>query len=455
MSGAATDLGDAFASLWDGLDAGLVCSRHGEDILDDANWRRSKSSLATRIAERGLIPKDVHDAAQVHQAERLRLLLAIDEAMATVWPGWGWPIPNALLPVRRQWSQTGRLSSEPKNIGGAVLIRHVTPQRPASREEVDTLFRNLLRVDEHGWGEISHQRVPVAMDFSSDRVSRGQLTIATCPFTADLADIDIYTDRKKGQATYRLAGRDCQTLRDRIHDVIPLLDRSGADLAVLPEGILSPSLLSAWSDELRTSFPGRPRDSALRWVLVGTGPASEGSTRNTAVVLHRSGKELVRQDKRYPFTFTQSADWRMGDLVESGAQEDIERGGERMVIESEFGRVSITICEDLSRPLVFEGGLRQAGSSLLLVPVFNKPFEEHNWARRGASEALLHIGSRVVVANSLAVASRWPELEPCYALGIFHTEGIDSWEVRPERSIGEHALTVKTFSLTPLPQTVE
>ncbi len=379
------------------------------------------------------------------------MLLALDEALAPVWPGWDRPISRELMPVRSHWVQTGRLSSEPERVGGAVLLRNVHPQRPESREELDTLCKALVRVDSREWASLAHYRVPVQLDLSADGDARRRLRVAVCPFIAKLDDMDIHTGHRGSHAVYRLAGRDCQRLHERVRQLIPLLDSSGADLAFLPEGVLCPSLLETWRKELRSSYKARPRESALRWLLVGTGPADEGSTRNTAVVLHRSGTLIAQQDKRYPFRFTQPREWRLDDVVEPGAHEDIERGGSRTVLESDFGRVAITICEDLSRPLVFDEGLRQAGPSLLLVPVFNMPFAQHNWARAGAKDALLHIGTRVIVTNSLAVADRWPELEPCFALGIFHTKEPDSWEVEPERRIANDPTAIEFFEVSPSP----
>lgn len=453
-----TVLGDTFARLWDGVERDLVCSRYGEELLEDRNWRGAKAALAQRISETGWVPDTALELAEKDQGERLRLMLALDEALAPVWPGWGSPVPPALVPTRSYWARHGRLSGEPQKVGGAVLIRHVRPQRPEGPAELETVFNTLVRIDPTHWKLLEHRSVPSALDFASERTARGALTIAVCPFAADLQEFEVYKGRRARRSLYRLAGRDCPTVRERVRRLIPILDRSGADIAVLPEGILSPSLRELWVTELQNSFRRRPRESSLRWILIGTGPAEPGSTRNTAVVLHRSGTEIGRQDKRFPFRFTQAADWKLEDVVEPNADEDIERGGLRLIIESEFGRVAVTICEDLSRPLVFENGLRQASPSLLLVPVFNMPFGDYSWARAGSKDVLLDIGTRVVVINSLAVASRWPHLDPCYALGTFRTQGPNSYDAECERRNGSHpvhpprgnkGLTTELFHLTP------
>lgn len=446
-----TDLGDTFGLLWDGLDRDFVCSRQGEKLLGDTAWRHAGQLVGQDIEECGSVPVAALKAAEADQSLRFQLMLALDAVLGSVWPGWGCPIPRTLLQIRRHWKQYGRISSDPEDTGGAVLLRHVHPQRPDGPAELETVFRNVVRVDRAHWADLDYHRVPTSQDFSAYKVGSMSLKIAVCPFVADLNDLDIYTGVNPERPTYRLQGRDCAALRSRIAAAVPLLDGSGADLAVLPEGILSPELLTIWIEQLKQSFHTRPRDSQLRWILVGTGPADPGSTRNTAVLLHRSGLEIGRQDKRYPFTIAQADLWGIAHLIAPGATEDIERGGRRLMLESEFGRVAITICEDLARSSTFEHGIRQASPSIVLVPVFDRPFPEYNWARTNATDLLQDVGSRVIVANSLALAGKSgrDQLSPCFALAILRASPPNSWTVVPERGAGVDPLTVRLFDIGP------
>lgn len=444
-----TSLGDAFAKLVDGLDRDTVCGKRVEALLIDRSWQQSVARLAEALASSALLPGAEMHAAESDQAERLRVLLAIDKALAPVWPGWGAPLPAALVPVRRHWQRTGRLSGDPARVGGVVLLRHVQPARPPAQEEQDTVFRSLVRVDAHAWTHLNHVKIPASHDLSAETVATRSVLVAVCPFTADLDEVAVHTHQSEGKHYYRLEGlREPNVVSDRIRQLIPVLDESGADVAVLPEGVLSPHALATWRSELRATYRSRPQKSRLRWIMVGTGLTSEGEVRNTGVLLHRSGVELGRQHKRYPFTFTQSTDWRVHE-VHPGAYEDIDRTGPRTLLESEYGRVAVTICEDLSRPLVQEHGLRQAGPSLLLVPVFNMPFATHNWARTGATQLLFDIGTRAVVVNSLAVAHRWPEQSPwCYGIATATPDPPGSWTMTPGLATGSDALALNVFRVS-------
>lgn len=443
-----TLLGDAFAKLVDGLDRDTVCSGRVEALLTDRTWQHCVASLADVLAASAAVPLAELRAAESDQTERLKVLLAIDRALAAVWPGWGAPLPIALVPVRRHWQQTGRLSGDPASVGGVVLLRHVQPARPPAQDELETVFKSLVRVDAQAWAHLDHVKLPPAFDLSAESVASRSMLVAVCPFTDDLDEVALRVHEADDKHYYRLEGlSDPDVVSDRIHRLIPLLDASGADLAVLPEGVLSPHALETWRTELRATYRSRPKESRLRWIMVGSGPTTVGEARNTGVLLHRSGVELARQHKRYPFTFTQSTEWRVHE-VHPGAFEDIDRTGPRTLLESEYGRLAVTICEDLARPLVQERGLRQAGPSLLLVPVFNMPFATHNWARAGATQLLLDTGTRAVVVNSLAVASRWPEERPwCYAIATSYPDPPGSWTVRPGLATGSDALDVDVFRL--------
>jgi predicted amidohydrolase len=187
--------------------------------------------------------------------------------------------------------------------------------------------------------------------------------------------------------------------------------RSGARVLACPEYSLDESLLGLWSETL-AQHDWSGEGPALQWVLVGTGPIDGGAATNTAVVLDRHGREVLRQSKTASFDLGPRA-WSDGWCCpDYGGAVEAEGAAERLmperrwqVMESRAGRVAVAICESL-KPRVDADTLTALGMlrpSLILTPVFGKPSDTSIW-ERGASGAWGDAGADVVIANSVVVA---------------------------------------------------
>ena len=75
------------------------------------------------------------------------------------------------------------------------------------------------------------------------------------------------------------------------------------------------------------------------------------------------------------------------------------------MVEAGGARLAILVCEDLARLHAFAAALHAHGVSLILVPVFARPTKDRRWERSRAEVYSDAIGSTVVVANSLVIAS--------------------------------------------------
>ena len=74
-------------------------------------------------------------------------------------------------------------------------------------------------------------------------------------------------------------------------------------------------------------------------------------------------------------------------------------------VRRRWTRLAILVCEDLARLHAFGAAFRGHGVSRILVPVFARPTKDRRWERSRAEVYCDAIGSSVVVANSLVIAS--------------------------------------------------
>ena len=163
----------------------------------------------------------------------------------------------------------------------------------------------------------------------------------------------------------------------------------------------------------------------LTWIMVGTGPVdpnfgvtgsfkSSGSPNNRGYVLDRYGSPVFYQNKNFGFTLIndQLDEWKLDEKSTNPQREVLEdiTPGERVEVR-DAGlrrgrgiRVALLICEDFGQPEEFMKDLKRIGVSLILTPVFAKPFLGKYPFPHGASDRYaLKIGAWVVVANSLVV----------------------------------------------------
>jgi predicted amidohydrolase len=396
---------DLFCELYDALDTGAF-------RRDVEAWSANSAldSLSTTIAS------DLEACRTTPDALRLRLnnqgepgeiafavLRALDRAFAHVNPMLAGVPPAGLAASVADVQARGRLDSGAH--GGALLPRLVHRQDPAQLpDHPREAFTSVVRVGAAAWDACDYERLPGHAIFHRHELLAG-IKVACCPFIADPDELSFAVDDRSGRHFYRIGPRDHAPTLARVQELIDTLDASGAQIAVLPELTLTPALLERWQTCLRCRDH---RGSRLLWVLAGTGNLGAGARpSNTAVLLDgRSGQELARQDKIFPFNFDASAllRWKLtGRLGRDPVDEDLEPGQSLTILDAGGMRVAIQICEDLSRAADFAGHVRDFGVSHVIVPVFDRPLRDRRWERAASDVHAKATGSTVVVANSLVM----------------------------------------------------
>jgi predicted amidohydrolase len=268
------------------------------------------------------------------------------------------------------------------------------------------LFANLIRVPPESWDWCDVHSLGEAVAIDAHEWRSG--IVVTCvPVIADPDELSWQIRRTDGRRYYRIQPAGSEVTQRRIVEIVTNLDRSGALIAVAPELTLSPAILDRWKDVLRARDH---RGSRLRWVLVGTGNLSSGRRpSNTAVLLDaRTGAEIARQEKHYPFNLgsEELARWKLTSrLGADPIAEDLSPGRRLTVLDAGPLRVAMPICEDLERTMDIGRVIRDMGISLLLTPVFSRPLKLDRWEHKAAATHLRETGATVVVSNSMVVGS--------------------------------------------------
>jgi len=231
--------------------------------------------------------------------------------------------------------------------------------------------------------------------------------VATTPMIREPEELHWEVDERGGRRFYRIHPTDDVATRRRVERVIAGWDERDVTIGMAPELCLSSSLLDSWQVALRDrSAAGTSR---LRLVMPGTGNvAGAAPPINSAMLLDgRTGEVLVGQPKVHPFNFSEAdlALWGLSSRFQAPIDEDLMSGDRVCVIEAGGGRLAILVCEDLARLDTFASALHGHGVSLILVPVFARPTKDRRWERSRAEVYCDAIGSSVVVANSLVIAS--------------------------------------------------
>jgi predicted amidohydrolase len=193
-------------------------------------------------------------------------------------------------------------------------------------------------------------------------------------------------------------------------------------IGVAPELTLTPALLDAWQQAMRSPDRGSSR---LRLMIPGSGVLTDAGARasNTAVLLDgRTGAVIARQHKLFAFDFdeTELERWKLQQRLGSQTlAEDLVPGRRLEVIDAGGARIAILICEDLSRLLDVGPLIRDFGVSHLLAPVFSRPLKARRWENTAGDVYVRETGTAVVVSNSLVMSS------------ILSTEGASAMVLAP------------------------
>ncbi len=372
---------DLFCTLYDRVDEDLVSDEFRYWQRNHA-WYEVRKTFQTGLeARRPVADLPDYRKDRVPPSVIMAALCGMDEGFRTITLDPKRPVPQ----------------------GGALLPRLSQRRHPAGEIcHKRDLFSHVLRVPPHSWDRCDLHTLAPPLSVTDVRVG---FSVACVPVIADSNELDFTTTITPSGRLYRVRPRDLSATCKRISQIVAALDRTDAVIAVAPEVTLSPKLLRYWQKELR-----RRRNSALRWVLAGTGDMSPRSARprNTGVVLDaRNGEVLGLQHKLYPFNMSTDVlnRWNLESrLGEAAIAEDIAVHPRRLsIFEAGAVRFAILVCEDLGRLIDIGPVIRDVGVTHLFVPVLARPLKRHHWEQSAASVYARDTGATVVVSNSLAI----------------------------------------------------
>ncbi len=388
------DYADLFCELFDGIDA--------------ADFRANGESW---LVNRDLAAAGTEAEAAVLAGEPVQVrhpfaaLLGLDAALARANPLLGGPAPRALSEYALRYAENGRFDSGAGP--GALLPRFACPGRRGQLPaDLADAFGAVVRVQGADWDACDHAVLPGHTRLTRQDREAG-LRVGTAPMIREPGELEWEVEERSGLRFYRIRPADHEATRRRVDRVIACWDEHEVAIGVAPELCLSPTLLGSWQAALRERKDAAT--SRLRLVVPGSGNVEEATPPvNSAVLLDaRTGETLVNQRKVHPFNFSQ-ADlelWGLDGRLSAPIDEDLTRGERVCVVEAGGARLAILVCEDLARLHAFAAALHGHGVSLILVPVFARPTKDRRWERARAEVYSDAIGSTVVVANSLVIAS--------------------------------------------------
>ena len=388
------DYADLFCELFDRIDAAEFRANGESWLVDPPLQAAAAQAEAAALA-----------GEPVQVPHPFAALLGLDAALARANPLLGGPPPPALSEYALRYAESGRFDSGAGP--GALLPRFARPGRRGQLpDDLTDAFGAVVRVQQADWDACDHAALPGHARLTRQDREQG-LRVGTAPMIREPDELEWEVQERSGLRFYRIRPADHEATRRRVERVIAGWDERDVAIGVAPELCLSPALLETWQAALRERE--RAGTSRLRLVVPGSGNV-EGATppANSAVLLDaRTGEALAHQRKVHPFNFSQ-ADlelWGLDSRLSAPIDEDLTRGERVCVVEAGGARLAILVCEDLARLHAFARALGAHGVSLILVPVFARPTKDRRWERSRAEVYSDAIGSSVVVANSLVVAS--------------------------------------------------
>jgi hypothetical protein len=410
------EISDLFCEMYDALDR-KAFRTHVEDWSEDLSTLSFSETVKQEALNGSLTSKSVYARIDMRvangvtdiNAARFAVLRALDSVFATInplAPPTGVVLPSALRALAADAVIRGRYDSGTHELGGALIPRLLPPVHVLDLpDDPREAFSSVLRVPAQDWDQHELRVLPADALLHRHEVAAG-LRVGCAPFIAASDEMDWVIDERNSRRFYRISPQGQTITEARISEVIKAFDDAGVRFGIVPELTLTPRLLEVWQREL-----AKPRvASRLQWVLVGSGALDPGARPdNTAVMLNgRTGAELVRQPKCFPFTLTAAElkRWKLEGLLGSDRlEEDLEPGSGLIFIDGGGIRIVILVCEDLARATDFAGAIRSFGATHVIVPVFARPLEDRRWARTQADQHCQATGSTVIVANSLITSS--------------------------------------------------
>jgi hypothetical protein len=403
------DPADMFVNLYD------LLSRVHADTLSDWSMlpdvERTAMQVCADVRRTGDLPQKWQPQGSTEQHILFGILLGLDRALLDVGRDTKGD-QGALAYLSDRMQLNGRLNDQ---TSGLLLPRRASALRPGRDQDSIDSFLSQLRVPPHISTNLQVHPVSSLYDFAKKSLgdvtmasaTPPPLTIAQLPLLAEPADIRWTTDQPES-GFYNIVPETAR-IENRLTSALSALDRSGAALAVLPEGCLDDHLLDKWRKLLATT--PKPESSNLTWLLLGTGPVVTEGPRptsrrppNRAVLVHRNGSlVLATQDKRWGFCFTtEKQDEYKVDLGNVTRDEYIAHDPSIILVESLRGRFAVQICEDFGR-LERQLHLIKAGVTHVLVPVLAAPMWDQGWQADAGQTLALEVGAKAVVSNGLAI----------------------------------------------------
>jgi predicted amidohydrolase len=268
-------------------------------------------------------------------------------------------------------------------------------------DDLREAFSAVLRVPPADWDACRLEILPEPALMHRHEIQAG-LRVGCAPFVADPDEMAFEVHERSDRRFYRIYPRDLPVTLARVSQVLDAMIAAKVRVGVVPELMLTGTLLAAWQDALRAR---RGRTGPLQWVLVGSGNIG-GTARptNVAVLLDaRTGQQLSAQHKLYPFNLDAEDLERWALTSRLGAEpidEDLEPGERLVIVEGGGVRLATLVCEDLGRVVDLAGRVRSFGVSHLLVPVFSRPTQDRRWERARADVHSDATGSTIIIANS-------------------------------------------------------
>jgi predicted amidohydrolase len=181
-----------------------------------------------------------------------------------------------------------------------------------------------------------------------------------------------------------VAGNKEQNL-NKVADMIEKNSCQSPDLVVLPE-VFNSSVIHEYFHPLSEQIPdGQTSDFisslAVKYktnIVAGSfiEKCNDGKYRNTSVVFNRSGKIIGKYSKIHMFSYFGSKE---GDYISTG--------NSAMVVDTDFGKIGLSICYDLRFPELFRS-LTYAGAEIIVCPAAWPDERLEHWTTLNKARAI-------------------------------------------------------------------
>jgi len=405
------DPADLFSQLYVRLDDRLFDTAYVFEWMEKDAVRDIAELIEERVVVDGNVSaasvQDLLDQADEDEIQErtFAILLGLDRALAYANPFLATHDQAGLLSLAVRYAATGFFNTPATATCGALVPRCAWPESSETfPNRLPDVFSSVVQIPPEAMEELDYRRIPARHDCTPLSRDGPFGFVALLDSTEELA---WHACERHEHRFYRIGVKDTPALRRRIDSILTSLDQSGVTLGLIPELTLNRDLLEYWRG-LVVSRPAPP-NSRLKWVLVGSGALTDDDPPvNEAAIIDRvTGEVVLSQRKRHRFTLTpeQLRDWGLVELLGSESiTEDLTPASSLTVIESNVGRITILVCEDLAQLMELGPWIRDIGVSHIFSPVFSKETLPHHWEHVKAKEYANEVGSVVAVVNSLVVA---------------------------------------------------